>query len=176
MSEPRKVGLELDGTAFRLVREFDAPRDLVWRAWTEPGMLAAWFGPHGFSCPTCNVELRPGGPYRIVMRGPDGVDYPIIGQVLEVRPPERLVMSVLLDEHPAAFHAALAQERGAGGLARPLTWDITFEDLGGRTRVTVVNRFGDATERDIHVKVGAYDGWSQSFEKLDRVLDERSTA
>src|ERR1700722_7233031 len=76
-----------------LTRLFDAPRDLVFKAWTDPKHLAQWFGPHGFTNPVCEVDLRPGGIWRHVMRGPDGNDYPMISIFQEVLPPERLVFT-----------------------------------------------------------------------------------
>ena len=58
-----------------LTRIFDAPRALVWKAWTDPKMMAQWFGPRGFSNPVCELDVRVGGSLRVVMRGPDGTDY-----------------------------------------------------------------------------------------------------
>ena len=60
-----------------ITRTFDAPRKLVWQAWTDPKMMAQWFGPRGFTNPFCELDVRPGGSLRIVMRGPDGNDYPM---------------------------------------------------------------------------------------------------
>jgi len=73
-----------------ITRVFRAARDLVWKAWTDPEMMAQWFGPRGFTIPECTLDVRVGGSLRIVMRGPDGNDYPMKGTFLEVTPPERL--------------------------------------------------------------------------------------
>jgi uncharacterized protein YndB with AHSA1/START domain len=76
-----------------LTRVFDAPRALVWKAWTDPKMMAQWFGPRGFTNPVCELDVRAGGSLRIVMRGPDGSDYRMKGVFREVVPLERLVFT-----------------------------------------------------------------------------------
>ena len=76
-----------------LTRVFDAPRALVWKAWTDPKMMARWFGPRGFTNPVCELDVRVGGSLRIVMRGPDGNDYPMKGVFREVLKPKRLVFT-----------------------------------------------------------------------------------
>src|SRR5665647_2544013 len=76
-----------------ITRVFDAPRALVWQAWTDPKMMAQWFGPRGFTSSVPELDLRIGGALRIVMHGPDGNDYPMKGVFLDVAPPERLVFS-----------------------------------------------------------------------------------
>src|SRR5262249_6024906 len=85
-----------------LGRTFDAPRELVFKAWTDPKHLAQWWGPLGFTNPVCEADARPGGKWRIVMRGPDGGDFPHGGEYLEVTPYERIVMTNALegDFHP----------------------------------------------------------------------------
>ena len=72
-------------------RIFDAPRDLVWRAWTDPQQIVQWWGPNGFTTTTYHMEVKPGGVWRLVMHGPDGRDYPNRITFLEVVEPERLV-------------------------------------------------------------------------------------
>jgi len=79
------------GQEFIITREFDAPRELVWKACTEAKQVAQWWGPHGFTAPICEWDARPGNKIYVVMRGPDGTDYPMGGKFHEVLPPERLV-------------------------------------------------------------------------------------
>src|ERR1044071_8264985 len=87
-----------DGTV-EIVRVFDAPRALVWQAWTGSKMLAQWFGPRGFSSRVPELDVRVGGSLRIVMHGPDGNDYPMKGMFREVVAPERLVFSnIVIDD------------------------------------------------------------------------------
>ena len=76
-----------------LTRIFEAPHALVWKAWTDPKMMARWFGPRGFTNPVCELDVRVGGSLRIAMRGPDGNDYPMKGVFREVLKPERLVFT-----------------------------------------------------------------------------------
>lgn len=97
-------------------RVFDAPRDLVFRAWTDPRHLAEWWGPKGFTNTFEEFDLRPGGSWRFVMHGPDGRDYPNHSVFREILPPERLVF-----DHVSGHRFRVT---------------ATFDDLGGRTRLT----------------------------------------
>src|SRR3954462_6873188 len=107
-----------------LVRTFDAPRELVWRAWTDPKMLARWWGPKDFTNPVCEADVRVGGKLLIHMQAPDGTVYPMTGKFDEVAEPECLVFrSVPLDRHGAALLETLTT--------------VTFHDVGGRTKVIV---------------------------------------
>src|SRR5262249_48557597 len=72
-----------------------APRELVWKAWTDPAQLSKWWGPRGFSCQRCELDLRVGGKLRIDMQHPDGTVRPMVGQFLEIVPPERLVFTAM---------------------------------------------------------------------------------
>jgi uncharacterized protein YndB with AHSA1/START domain len=84
------------GTADRelvFTRTFDAPRELVFRAWTEAERLVQWWGPRGFTVSSCEMDVRPGGRYRICMLSPSGTEHPVKGSYLEVVPPERLVFT-----------------------------------------------------------------------------------
>jgi uncharacterized protein YndB with AHSA1/START domain len=81
------------GREFLITRVFDATRELVFRACTEPGHLAQWWGPKGFSNPVCEWEVRPGGKNYVVRRAPNGTDYPMGGEFRETVPPERLVFA-----------------------------------------------------------------------------------
>ena len=81
------------GREFVITKEYDAPRELVFRAWTDPKHLAQWWGPKGFTNPVCEWDARPGKVIYVVMRGPNGTDYPMGGKFLEVAAPERLVFT-----------------------------------------------------------------------------------
>ena len=133
-----------------LTRLFDARRDVVFRAWTDPKQLAQWWGPHGFTNPVCEIDARPGGALRIDMKGPDGNIYPMTGTFREVVPPERL-----------AF-IGVAME----GLFESLT-TVTFEDVKGKTRVTVKAVVLKAAPEAAPALAGMEEGWSQSLERLD---------
>ena len=134
-------------------RVFDAPRKLVFDAWTQPEHIAKWWGPRGFKSTVLRSELRPGGAYRIHMLGPDG-DHWTQGVYREVVPPERLVM---------VGSWADAQ----GNPTRPeTTLTLIFEELAGKTRLTLHNAiFESTTARDMHQS-----GWSSALDCLAEYL------
>ncbi len=135
-------------------RELDAPRELVWAAWTEPEHVARWWGPRGFTNTIQHMDVRPGGRWRLVMHGPDGTDYPNEWQYVELARPERIVME----------HVSAPRFRSVA----------TFVERGGRTTVTVRSIFGSAAERERVVKVfHADEGLRENVEKLGEYLGER---
>ena len=105
-------------------RVFDAPRPLVWRAWTDQTMMAQWFGPRMFTIPVCELDPRVGGALRIVMRGPDGTDYPMQGVFTEVVPEQLLVFS----------NSPL--DKDGNRLMKGET-RVTFADAGGKTELVM---------------------------------------
>jgi uncharacterized protein YndB with AHSA1/START domain len=157
---------------FVLSRDLDAPRELVWNAWTEPEQMAEWWGPREFSNPVCEMDVRPGGAYRIVMQGPDAIAYPIKGVFREVVSPERLVMTMDCSEHPDAWHDMIDPNRDTGNRnpAGTLLTTVTFDDLDGKTRLTIRTQFESDAIRDAMVNMGMNEGWSQSLDKLSELL------
>lgn len=160
---------------FVITRVLDAPRSKVFHAWTDPVQLARWWGPHSVTNSACEMDVRPGGGYRIVMRGPDGTEYPIKGVFREIRPPAQLVMTMDASEHPREWHNLVrpdhaARDRNPCGL---MLETVTFEDLGAKTRLTVRTRFESPEIRDAMLKMGMTDGWTQSFERLAEVIHHR---
>jgi uncharacterized protein YndB with AHSA1/START domain len=136
-----------------ITRVFDAPRSLVFKAWTDPEHMVHWFGPRGFKSTVLKNDLRPGGAYRIHMLGPDG-DHWTQGVYREVVPPERLVMvGSWADAH--------------GNPTRPeTTLTLLFEDHGGKTKLTLHNAvFESVTARDAHQS-----GWTSSLDCLAEYL------
>lgn len=138
-----------------LSRELDAPRELVWRAYTDPAHAGNWWGPDGFTNTVHQMEVRPGGMWRFIMHGPDGTDYPNRITYREVVAPERLVFDhgEDVDDDPGAFDVT-----------------ITFEDLGGRTRVTQRMLFATAAQREGVVSFGAIELGNQTLRKLAEYL------
>src|SRR5579862_776151 len=100
MPKTSKVPKDFTGREYTISRVFDAPRELVWKAWTDPKQMAKWWGPKVMKTPVCEMDVRLGGAYRIVMRAPDGIDYPVKGIFREIKPPERLVFTMDCSEHP----------------------------------------------------------------------------
>jgi uncharacterized protein YndB with AHSA1/START domain len=137
-------------------RVFDAPRELVWKAWTEPAQVVQWWGPRGFTNTMLEMDVRPGGAWRHVMHGPDGTDYPNKSVFAEVVEPERLVYDHGWDEE---------------GAAPDFRTTVTFEAEGGKTRLTMRMLFPTAEERDRTVReVGAIEGGNQTLDRLGEFL------
>jgi uncharacterized protein YndB with AHSA1/START domain len=158
-------------------RTFDAGIAAVWQAWTQEDQIARWWGPHGFRT-EAKLDLRPAGRFAMVMRGTDGETYPLQGEYLEVEAQSRLVMEIHHDDHPANWHDYLAlQFTKAGGDEDTLPsltviTKVTFQALSDlETQLTVEQVFATQAERDAFDGMGTTDGWRQSFEKLDRVLE-----
>jgi uncharacterized protein YndB with AHSA1/START domain len=152
MAARNSIDLTSDPVAIIGVREFDAPRELVFSAWTDPKHLAQWWGPNGFTTTTTSFDMRPRGVWRFVMHGPDGRDYQNRITFDEIVKPERIV-----------YH------HGGGDDVEPVQFRtaVTFEDLGGRTRLTMRGVFPSAAERDRVIKeYGADKGLVQTLARL----------
>jgi uncharacterized protein YndB with AHSA1/START domain len=163
-----------EGHELVLTRLFDAPRALVFRAWTDDRMMGAWWGPHGFTA-TARLDARKGGTFELTMHGPDGVDYPITGEFLDLVLGESLVMEMHLDDHPQNWHDYLAElftKAGGEGEthAQTIVTRVTLADEAGGTRLTVVQSYPTAADRDAFAAAGSAGGWSQSFDKLAAFL------
>ena len=137
-------------------RLLDAPRALVFKAWTDPEHIGQWWGPKGFTTTTYKMDAKPGGVWRFVMHGPDGVDYQNKITYLEIVEPERLVYEHGGDEdvEPVSFRVT-----------------VTFEEFAGKTRLTVRMLFPSAKARDFTVeKYGAAEGLGQTLDRLGAYL------
>jgi len=161
-----------DGREFVITREFDAPRERVWKAWTEAKHMAQWWGPHHFTNPVCEMDVRPGGAWRIVMRGPDGADHPAKGVYREVVPPARLVFTINHSELPDAWHDKVNPQRdkAAGKPGIEALTTVTFEEQGGKTKMTIRQEFESAAVRASLLKIGMAQGWGQSLERLGALV------
>jgi len=146
--------------AITRTRTFDAPRELVFRMWTESAHLARWWGPKGFTNPVCEADARPGGALRIVMRAPDGTEYPMRGEFREVVPPERLVVTNF---------AVDAEDRPIlDGLTT-----VSFSEAGGKTMIVVETRAAGIARIVAGMLDGMEIGWSQSLDRLQDYVDAR---
>lgn len=146
-----------------ITRVFDAPRRLVFQAWTDPRHLAAWWGPHGFTNPVCEADARSGGAILIHMRGPDGTVYPMTGTFRDVVEPERLV-----------FLSAVHDARGDPIFEVLNT--VTFAEHDGKTTLTVEARVVRKTAGADQYLKGMKAGWTQSLERLDAQVAKASAA
>ncbi|MEA2988570.1 MAG: hypothetical protein QOG83_1281 [Alphaproteobacteria bacterium] len=155
---------------FVVTRVFDAPRDLVWKAFTDPERMKEWWGPKGFSVITSKMDLRPGGTYHYGMKAPDGAA--IWGKFIfrEIVAPERMV-----------FINSFSDEAG-GQTRHPMapTWPLellstfTFEDVGGKTKVTIRWAPHNASEEERKTFDAGHDsmrqGWGGTMEQLQTYL------
>lgn len=152
------------GREIIISRMFNAPRELVWRAWTEPELIARWWGPRDFNTRVEKLELRAGGQWRYVMVAPDGHEYPVEGTFSEVSPMNHFVTT---SEFGKDFIAPAGMRLPKGTMLM-----VTFEDFGMNTRVTLRIIHRSADDRRKHEDLGVALGWKSSFECLDELLPE----
>jgi uncharacterized protein YndB with AHSA1/START domain len=137
-----------------LTRLIDAPREKLYRAWTDPKLLTQWFAPLPYTTPRAELDVRPGGANLVVMRSPDGNEFPNRGIYLEVVPNERLVFT---DAYTAAWQPS----------EKPfMTVILTFADEAGKTRYTARVRHWTVADREAHEKMGFHEGWGLCTDQL----------
>ena len=144
-------------------RTFNAPRELVFKAWTDPALVAKWWGPTYFTTPISEVEARPGGKLYIVMHGPKGsdfdIDLPMRGVFTEFDPPRKLVFT----------SEAMPDDQGVPQLATICT--VLFDEAGSKTELTLHIVLTQLAEAYTGAWAGAEMGWNQSLDKLVSFLD-----
>ncbi|WP_334188200.1 SRPBCC family protein [Noviherbaspirillum sp.] len=142
------------GNELVLTRIIDAPREKLFRAWTEPELIKQWFAPAPWSTPFAETDVRPGGHSLIIMRGPDGTEFPSRGVYLEVIKNEKLVFT---DAYTSDWQPS----------EKPfMTGIITFEDEGGKTRYTARVRHWTTADREAHEQMGFHEGWGKCADQL----------
>ncbi|WP_446720678.1 SRPBCC family protein [Mesorhizobium sp. L-8-3] len=140
-----------------LSRLIDAPREKVYRAWTDAEILKQWFAPKPWSTPHAELDVRPGGANLVVMSDPDGNEFPNRGVYLEVVPNRKLVIT---DAYSAAWEPS----------EKPFfTAVLTFEDEDGKTRYTARALHWSVADRETHEKMGFHEGWGQCADQLEAV-------
>jgi uncharacterized protein YndB with AHSA1/START domain len=139
---------ESDEREIVLTRLLDAPRELVYEAWTNPEHLPRWWGPRGFTATTQEIDVRVGGQWRFILSGPDGTDYPNVIEYRELVRPERIVYAHGADE-PDMFDVT-----------------VTFTEEDGKTRVTSRMVFPTKEERAATAAFGAVELGNQTLERL----------
>ena len=141
-----------------LNRLINAPREKVFAAWTQPELLKQWFAPKPGTTPRAELDVRPGGSSLIVMRGPDGSEFPNRGVYLEVVPNEKIVAT---DAYTEAWQP----------WAKPfMTIDLTFEDVNGKTNYTARVRHWSVADREAHEKMGFHEGWGRCTDQLEQLV------
>ena len=136
-----------------LTRVFDAPRRLVFDAFTKPELLKRWFGPRGWSLVVCEIDLKVGGTFRFVLRGPDGTDMGMRGVYREIVPPERSVHMESFDDYPG----------------ESLVTTVLVEH-GGKTTLTATVLYPSQEIRDAVIKSGMEHGAAECYDKLAELL------
>ena len=132
-----------------MTRIIDAPRSLVFKAWTQPEHLARWWGPRGFTHIGCQMDVRVGGAYRFGMRSPEGTEHWKRGVYREITQPERIVFT-------------FAWEKPDGSLGQELLTTVTLDEQGAKTRLTLRQTGFDTTEwRDDHGR-----GWTSTLDRF----------
>lgn len=144
-----------------ITRTFNAPRALVFKMWADPKLLAQWWGPRQFTNPVCELDVRPGGKLRIVMRGPKDTpyddDFPMSGTFQEIVTPERIVFT------------SIAEDKKGRALLKGLT-TVTFAEANGKTTLTLVSRATALVPIAVPMIEGMQAGWTQSIEKLEALV------
>jgi uncharacterized protein YndB with AHSA1/START domain len=139
-----------------ITRLVDAPRELIWKAWTDPQHVGNWWGPNGFTNTIHSMDVRPGGAWRYDMHGPDGRTYPNKVVYIEVVKPERLVYNHGSDEanDPSTFHVT-----------------VTFTAQGAKTLIRMHSVFPTAAAREFVVReFKAIEGGNQTLDRLEKYL------
>ena len=149
-----------------VTRVFDAPRELVWKAWTDPKYVMQWWGPKGFTAPVCRIDFRVGGKFLCCMRAPDGQEFWNGGEYHEIVPHEKIVSSMYFSDPQG--NKVEAEHYGIDHEAIEGAHDVTlFEDLGnGRTKITFV---GNETMESATLS-GQVEGWNQILDKIAAVV------
>jgi uncharacterized protein YndB with AHSA1/START domain len=148
-----------------MTRVFNAPRRLVFDAWTTPELLVRWFGGRGWTLPVCEIDLRPGGTFRYVMRGPEGAEVTMRGMYREIDPPERLVST--------EAYEGFTEEGWRPEDETVNTMLLTERD--GKTTWTMTTTYPSRDVRDAaYALKQAWDGMSYSLDRLDEVLRTRN--
>ena len=141
-----------------LVRLIDAPPEKVFRAWTDPVLLKQWFCPKPWTVASAELDVRPGGASVIVMRSPEGQEFPNSGVYLEVVKNERLVFT---DAYTKAWEPS----------EKPfMTGIITFENEGGKTKYTARVLHWSVADRKTHEEMGFHEGWSKATDQLAELV------
>ncbi len=138
-----------------MTRVFNAPRQMVFDAFSKPELLKRWFGPHGWSLVVCEVDFREGGGFRFVLRGPDGRDMGMRGVYREIAAPERSVHVESFDDYPGESQVT-----------------AVFVEHEGRTTMTATVLYPSQEIRDIVIKTGMEHGAAESYDKLAEILAE----
>ncbi len=155
-----------------ITRIFDAPRELVWKAWTDPKYIMQWWGPKGFSCPACEIDFRVGGKLLLCMKSPDGQEGWNAVEYHEIVPLEKIVSSMYFSDSKG--NKIDPAELGMEDEAIEGAYDVTiFEDLGnGRTKLTLIGNEPMQSAKES----GQFEGWNEQLDKVAAVVAKLARA
>ncbi|MGZ7047256.1 MAG: SRPBCC family protein [Methanobacterium sp.] len=162
-----KITTEPDKQELFIERKFNAPRDLVWKAWTDPDIFVQWWGPKDFTTPVARMDLRVGGEYFSCMRSPDGQDFCSKGVYREIVPSKRLVMTDSFADKEgnkvSATHYGLGED-----FPMEMQIKVTLEEEGDKTKLTL--KHSDVTNLSEAELSDMKQGWNESLDKLAEYL------
>jgi len=150
-------------------RQVNLPPETIWAAWTQPELLMPWFCPRPWTTIACEIDLRPGGLFRTVMRSPEGQEFPNVGSYLEVIPNQRLVWTNALTP---GFRPAPSE---AGPNFFFFTAMISLEPHGSGTRYRARVVHGTPEDCNKHAEMGFEDGWGMALDQLIEFMKSRAT-
>ena len=154
-----KTTTTTEGRNLILTRLIDAPREKVCKAWTDPEMMKQWFAPRPWTTPIVETDVRTGGSSLVVLRGPEGQEFPCPGVYLEVVPNQRLVFT---DAYTKDWEPS----------DKPfMTVTVTFDNEAGGTRYTAVCKHWNDADREAHEKMGFHQGWATCAEQLAALVE-----
>lgn len=150
-------------TEIVITRTFDAPRQAVWRAWTEAEQVEQWWGPRGFTTRVDELDFTPGGNFKYTMIDGDGKEYPSTGEFREISKHERIVAT---DEFGEDMIEAMPD------LPTGMVATTTFHETDGQTRLTITIMHQSVEDRQTHEKMGVIDGFNEQLDKLNEYLND----
>jgi uncharacterized protein YndB with AHSA1/START domain len=152
-----------------LERTIDAPRSLIWKAWTDPEHVKEWWAPAPWTTAQCELDLRPGGMFRAVMRSPEGQEFPHVCCFLELIENEKMVMTNALE--PGYRPGSVGKGGDMADCADiPFTSILTLKERGGKTHYSVVVLHKDEAGRKRHEEMGFHEGWNMCLDQLIDVV------
>lgn len=164
MAERNRAAAKSAERELVITRIINAPRDLVFKAWTEPERVMRWYGPKGYSMPFCKIDLRPGGVFHYCMRSPEGRDFWGKGIYREIVAPERIVYTDVLSDAKGNTIDPAHYGMGSDWPTETVV-TVTFVEHGGKTKITLQHSVPESVAK----RTGARQGW---IETLDRLAED----
>ncbi len=169
MSQMEKVEVKNDEEGLTITRVFDAPRELMWKAWTNPELFKQWWGPSNFTSPSCKIDLRVGGKYLVCMRSPEGEDYWTTGVYREIAPPSLLVMTNCFADEKG--NVVSPEVHGLSpGIAREMVLTVRLQEIDNKKRTRQILTHSGISKMNVEERRGNELGWLGSLEKMAGVL------